>query len=185
MRDGARPPYTPGMLLLPTLALACAAQAAGGKDLSADFTVPDGLSVTLWAEAPLFFNPTALDVDERGRIWVTEAVNYRKWRGRNPGLSHPEGDRVVVLEDTDHDGDADKSTVFVQDKDLVSPLGICVVDEKSALVSCSPNAFLYTDTDGDGKADKRETFLTGFGGHDHDHGLHSFVIGPDGNYWVA
>lgn len=158
---------------------------AGPTDLSADFAVPAGLSVTLWAEAPMFFNPTAMDVDTRGRIWVTEAVNYRKWRGRNPGLAHPQGDRVVILEDTDGDGDADKSSVFVQDKDLVAPLGICVIDDHRALVSCSPHAFIYTDTDGDGKADKRETFLTGFGGGDHDHGLHSFVIGPDGNYYVA
>ncbi len=99
----------------------------GPKDLSADFTVPDGLAVTLWAESPLFFNPTALDVDAQGRIWVTEAVNYRKWNGRNPGLGHPDGDRVIVLEDTDGDGAADKSTVFAQDKDLVAPLGICVI----------------------------------------------------------
>ncbi|MBK8181212.1 MAG: DUF1080 domain-containing protein [Planctomycetes bacterium] len=158
---------------------------AAPRDLSADFSLPEGLAVGLWAESPMCFNPTAMDVDARGRIWVTEAVNYRKWRGRNPGLAHPAGDRVVILEDTDGDGAADKSSVFVQDKDLVAPLGICVVNEKSALVSCSPNVFLYTDVDGDGKSDQRQTFLTGFGGPDHDHGVHSFVIGPDGQYYVA
>lgn len=157
----------------------------GPKDLGADFTLPEGLSVTLWAEAPMFFNPTAIDTDARGRIWVAEAVNYRKWRGRNPGLSHPDGDRIVILEDSDGDGAADRSSVFAQDKDLVAPLGLCVLDESRVLVSCSPNAFVYTDTDGDGRADKRELFLTGFGGPDHDHGLHSFVIGPDGRYYVA
>ena len=176
-------------MLIFSLAIAyCSTPSAafdGAKDISADFTVQDGLSVTLWAEAPLFFNPTALDVDARGRIWVTEAVNYRRWNGGNTGLSHPDGDRVMVLEDTNGDGVADKSTVFAEDKDLVAPLGLCVVSENSVLVSCSPSAFLYTDVDGDGKADKRETFLTGFGGHDHDHGLHSFVIGPDGNYYFA
>ncbi len=157
----------------------------GPRDLSADFEVPAGLTVSLWAEAPLFFNPTAMDTDARGRVWVTEAVNYRKWRGRNPGLEHPAGDRVVILEDTDGDGAADRSSVFVQDPDLVAPLGICVLGEHSALVSCSPHAFVYTDTDRDGQADRRETFLSGFGGPDHDHGLHSFVIGPDGRYYVA
>ncbi|MEO6710668.1 MAG: PVC-type heme-binding CxxCH protein, partial [Planctomycetota bacterium] len=177
------------MLPMLSLALLCVPQVPqvpqGAKDLSADFIVPEGLSVSLWAEAPMFFNPTAMDTDSRGRIWVTEAVNYRKWRGRNPGLSHPEGDRVMILEDSDGDGAADKSSVFVQDKELVAPLGICVIDDNRVIVSCSPNAFLYTDTDGDGKSDKREVFLTGFGGHDHDHGLHSFVIGPDGRYYVA
>jgi hypothetical protein len=40
--------------------------------------VPDGLEVTLWAESPLFFNPTSIDVDYRGRIWVAEAVNIAR-----------------------------------------------------------------------------------------------------------
>src|SRR5436190_5719078 len=108
------------------IAFLCLATATGDgpKDVTADFDVPNDLRVTLWAEAPLFFNPTAIDTDARGRIWVTEAVNYRKWRGRNPGLSHPDGDRVIVLEDTDGDGAADKSTVFAEDKDLVAPLGL-------------------------------------------------------------
>ncbi len=141
--------------------------------------------MTLWAQAPQLFNPTAIDTDARGRIWVAEAVNYRRWRGRNPGLEHAQGDRIVVLEDSDGDGRADRSSVFAQDADLVAPLGLCVLDENRVLVSCSPNAFLYTDTDGDGHADQRETFLTGFGGHDHDHGLHSFVLGPDGRLYVA
>ena len=176
------------MLFISLALLSIASDPIPGKissDLSADFQVPEGLAVTLWAEAPLLYNPTAMDVDARGRIWVTEAVNYRQWNGRNAGFSRPEGDRVVVLEDTDGDGQADRSSIFVQDKDLVAPLGICVIDENRAIVSCSPNAFLYTDTDGDGKADQREVFLTGFGGPDHDHGLHSFVIGPDGRYYVS
>ncbi|MBM3978223.1 MAG: DUF1080 domain-containing protein, partial [Planctomycetes bacterium] len=56
---------------------------------------------------------------------------------------------------------------------------------KSVLVSCSPTAWLYHDDDGDRVADRREEFLTGFGGRDHDHGLHSFVLGPDGMLYVA
>ena len=75
-----------------------------------DFKLLDqDLEVTLWAESPLFSNPTNMDVDASGRIWVTEGVNYRRSHTRK------EGDRVVVLEDTDLDGVADKSTVFVQD----------------------------------------------------------------------
>lgn len=149
------------------------------RDVTAQFTVPEGLRVTRWAESPQLFNPTAMDVDAEGRVWVTEAVNYRKWEGRNPGRDHPQGDRVVVLEDRDGDGACDHSTVFAQDPDLVAPLGICVLGTK-VYVSCSPHLLVYEDTNGDGKADRRETLLTGFGGFDHDHGLHSVVPGPEG-----
>ena len=148
-------------------------------DLSAQFRVPDGLIVTLWAESPQLFNPTALDVDRRGRIWVTEGVNYRKWGGRNPGREHERGDRVMILEDTDGDGVCDSSKVFVQDPDLVSPLGLAVIG-RQVFVSCSPNLFVYEDLDGDDVADQRLTLLSGFGGADHDHGLHSVTEGVDG-----
>ncbi|MBI3819402.1 MAG: DUF1080 domain-containing protein [Planctomycetes bacterium] len=154
------------------------------KDITDQFTVPDGLEVTLWAESPQLYNPTAMDIDARGRIWVTEAVNYRTWEGRNPGRRHPEGDRVMILEDTDGDGVCDSSKVFVQEKGLVAPLGICIQGNR-ILVSCSPNAILYTDSDGDDKPDQREVLLTGFGGFDHDHGLHSFTPGPDGRLYCS
>jgi putative membrane-bound dehydrogenase-like protein len=131
------------------------------------------------------FNPTAIDIDGEGRVWVAEAVNYRQWDGRNPGKHFDAGDRIVVLEDTDGDGAADKSTVFVQDKDLTAPLGILVLEDR-VLVSCSPHLYVYRDLDGDLQADSRETLLTGFGGFDHDHGLHSFVTHPDGTLlWSA
>ena len=70
--------------------------AASQSSLDESFEVPYGYEVSLWAESPMLFNPTAMTVDPRGRLWVTEAVNYRKWDGRNPGREHPEGDRVVI-----------------------------------------------------------------------------------------
>jgi putative membrane-bound dehydrogenase-like protein len=158
------------------------AKLSAAHDVTAEFALPEGLAVTQWAETPQVYNPTAMDVDAQGRVWVTEAVNYRQWQGRNPGLHRPEGDRVVILEDTDGDGVCDSSKVFVQEKDLVAPLGIAVLGDK-VIVSCSPMAIVYTDADGDDKPDQREVFLTGFGGHDHDHGLHSFVAGPDGRFY--
>ena len=124
------------------------------------FEAPEGVVVSLWAESPQLYNPAAIDVDPKGRVWVAEAVNYRRWGGRNPGVDHPEGDRIVILEDTDGDGAADSSKVFVQDADLTAPLGICVVPPR-VYVSCSPNIFVYTDEDGDDVPEKRETFLTG------------------------
>jgi len=84
--------------------------------------LPDDLEATLWAESPMFYNPTNMDVDAKGRIWVTEAVNYRNFNNDSThNLHHSKGDRVMILEDTDQDGVADVSKVFVQDKDLISP----------------------------------------------------------------
>ena len=166
------------LLLSPLLVQAPAAEDAPG------FQLPAGLEVTTWADSPLLFNPTAIDVDAKGRVWVAEAVNYRKWGGRNPGREHPEGDRIVVLEDQDGDGIGETSRVFVQDPDLTAPLGIAVIGSQ-VFVSCSPNLFVYTDADGDLVPEKRETLLTGFGGFDHDHGLHSVVGGPDGRLYIA
>ncbi len=154
------------------------------QDVSASFAVPAGCQLSLWAESPLFYNPTAIDIDPQGRVWVTEAVNYRQWDGRNPGRHHDEGDRVVVVEDRDGDGTAETSTVFAQDSDLVSPLGICWLPDK-VLVSCSPTVWAYHDDDGDLRADRKEVFLTGFGGFNHDHGAHSFTFGPDGRLYMA
>lgn len=170
------------MRVLAALSLASALAGQAPGDVDGQFDVPDGLTVTLWAESPHLFNPTAMDIDERGRIWVTEGVNYRQWNGRNPGRKHPEGDRIVILEDRDGDGRCDHSQVFVQDVELRAPLGITVLG-KHVLVASSPTMFLFTDDDGDGRADRKEKWLDGFGGFDHDHGLHSATIGADGRLY--
>src|ERR1051326_4912030 len=73
------------------------------------FHVPDGFEVTLWAATPLLRNPTNIDIDRDGRIWVAEGVRYRSHYDRQP-----EGDRIVVVEDTDGDGKADAAHTFVQ-----------------------------------------------------------------------
>ena len=144
--------------------------------------VPDDLEVTVWATSPMLFNPTNMDSDAQGRIWVTEGVNYRRNKGRRP-----EGDRVIVLEDTDQDGKADKEHTFVQDPELEAPLGIAVMDNK-ILVSQPPSLIVYTDVDRnlrfDPKVDKREELLTGFNGRQHDHSLHAVTAGPDGKWYI-
>ncbi|MHC4995456.1 MAG: PVC-type heme-binding CxxCH protein, partial [Planctomycetota bacterium] len=151
------------------------------------FTVHPDFKLEVYATTPLFYNPTNMDFDAEGRIWVTEAVNYRMFK--NAGETdpqHPEGDRVVVVEDTDSDGRADTSHVFVQDKDLVAPLGIAVIGNK-IFVASAPHMILYTDVNNnrvfDEGTDTKEIFLTGFGGHDHDHSLHSITVGPEGDYY--
>jgi len=149
----------------------------------ADLFLPSDLEATVWAESPLFYNPTNMDVDLKGRIWITEAVNYRNFNNDSTHtLHHSAGDRVMIVEDTDNDGKADTSKVFVQDKDLVSPLGIAVIGNR-IIVSCSPHMIVYTDANGDDVPDKKEIFLTGFGGLDHDHSLHAVVEGPDGKWY--
>jgi putative membrane-bound dehydrogenase-like protein len=147
------------------------------------FSVPEGLEVTLWARSPMLKNPTNIDIDAAGRIWVTEGVNYRRHKERDP-----KGDRVVVLEDTDRDGRADQSTTFVQEPTLVAPLGIAVIGNQ-VIVSNAPDLIIYTDVDGDRvfnpAVDKREVLLTGFDGRNHDHALHSVTFGPDGRWYFS
>lgn len=160
--------------------------AANGQRNAADSSrlyTPADLEATVWAESPMLFNPTNLDVDARGRVWVTEAVNYRDFNNKpDTRLTRQNGERVLILEDSDGDGKADKTTVFVEDKDLKSPLGIAVIGNK-VLVSAAPNLVMYTDENGDDKPDKKEILLTGFGGFDHDHSLHSVIAGPDGRWY--
>ena len=145
------------------------------------FTVPEGFEVTVWATSPLLFNPTNMDFDAQGRLYVAEGVNYRGKAGRRP-----EGDRIVILEDTTGSGRADKSTIFVQDTKLEAPLGVAVLDDK-VIVSQPPDLIVYTDVNRDGKfdprVDKREVLLTGFNGRQHDHSLHSLTAGPDGLWY--
>lgn len=145
--------------------------------------LPADLEATLWAESPLLYNPTNMDVDVHGRIWITEAVNYRNFNNDSTHfMHHAQGDRVIILEDTDQDGRADTSLVFVQDTDLVAPLGIAVLGKK-IYVSCAPHLIVYTDENGDDKPDHKEILLTGFGGVDHDHSLHAVIGGPDGHLY--
>ncbi len=145
------------------------------------FRVPDGFEVTLWAATPLLRNPTNIDIDKDGRIWVAEGVRYRSHHARQP-----EGDRIVVVQDTDGDGTADSTHTFVQEPALVAPLGVSVIDNK-IIVAQPPDMIVYTDVDRnlrfDPAIDTREVLLTGFQGVNHDHSLHSVTVGPDGK-WV-
>src|SRR5207248_536921 len=100
-------------VLLPAVA---AAQVPPEKAEST-FKVSDGLEMKLWASEPLFVNPTSMDVDHLGRVWVCEAVNYR-CKLRRIADFRKEGDRIVILEDSKGAGKADKATVFYQGPDL-------------------------------------------------------------------
>ena len=144
------------------------------------FQVPEGLEITLWASTPMLRNPTNMDIDKDGRIWVAEGVRYRSHHARQP-----EGDKIIVLQDTDGDGKADSSHTFVQEPALIAPLGVSVIDNK-IVVAQPPDLIVYTDVDRnqrfDPAVDKREVLLTGFQGINHDHSLHSVTVGPDGKW---
>ena len=145
------------------------------------FTCSDpDLEVTVWASTPLFYNPTNIDVDKDGCVWVAEGVNYRKHFDRKP-----EGDRIMVLRDNDGDGKADESWPFVQEPFLRAPLGVAVIGNK-IVVSMAPDLVVYTDKDGDkkfdpAKGDTREVLLTGFNGRNHDHSCTASPSGLTGN----
>ncbi|MBB3839811.1 putative membrane-bound dehydrogenase-like protein [Runella defluvii] len=142
--------------------------------------VADGLEANLFASEPMITNPTNIDIDHRGRVWVLEAYNYRPAITGNP--THSEGDRILILEDTNGDGKADLSKVFYQGPEVAAPLGVLVMGNR-VLVSQSPYVWLFTDENGDDKADKKEIIFQGIKGEQHDHGMHAFTFGPDGKLY--
>ena len=70
-------------------------------------TVPDGFRVTLFAGEPDVSQPISMETDDRGRLWVCECYTYAKH-----GYDEELRDRLVILEDTDGDGEHDLRTVF-------------------------------------------------------------------------
>jgi putative membrane-bound dehydrogenase-like protein len=143
-------------------------------------TVAEGLEVTPFATEPMLKNPTNIDVDERGRVWVTEAYNYRPAINGNP--VNEAGDRIVILEDTNGDGKADTSKVYYQGPEINAPLGVCVLGNK-VIVCQSPYVWIFHDDNGDDKADRKEILFEGIGGEQHDHAIHAFTFGPDGKLY--
>ncbi len=157
----------------------------------ATFTVHNPeLEWKLWASEPLFANPTCMDIDHLGRVWVCESVNYRTSLHKKP-LNRPAGDRILILEDSKGTGRADKATVFYQAPELLAPLGIAVAKDPvgpgwKVYVCQSPDILVFEDKDGDGHADgPPKKLLTGFRGIDHDHGVHGILIGPDGKLYFS
>ncbi|MFM1770438.1 MAG: hypothetical protein RJA22_2967 [Verrucomicrobiota bacterium] len=148
----------------------------------ARMTAAEGLEVTLFASEPMVVNPADIDIDARGRVWVCEGANYRLTMHKDWGVIRPDGDRILILEDTNGDGAADKTTVFYQDMTVNTALGICVLGNK-VIVSASPYVFVLTDRDGDDRADQRELLFMDTSRGDHDHCTHAFVFGPDGKLY--
>lgn len=141
-----------------------------------EFKVDPRFEVTLFAgeeEFPDIAAPIQIRWDNRGRLWVSCSTTYpHVYPGNQPN------DKIVILEDTDGDGKADKSTVFADD--LHIPLSFEFGDG-GVYVSEQPQLTFLKDTDGDDKADERTALLTGFGTEDSHHSLHDFAWTPDGD----
>jgi glucose/arabinose dehydrogenase/azurin len=138
------------------------------------FKLPAGYEINLFASEKDFpiEKPVAMNFDARGRLWVATMPTYPQYF---PGI--PVHDKIVILEDTDGDGKADKHTVFADD--LYLPLGF-EFGNGGIYVSQEPDIVFMKDTDGDDKADIREVILTGFGSEDSHHATHAFTYGQDG-----
>ncbi len=140
----------------------------------AGLNVASGLEASLAASEPMLKSLTNIDIDHRGRIWACEVVNYRKHKD-----DRPEGDRILILEDTNQDGVVDTSKVFYQGRDIDSALGLCVLGNR-VIVSAAPYVWEFIDENGDDVPDSKKAILTKTGDPQHDHSVHSFLFGPDG-----
>lgn len=141
------------------------------------FTVHEGFEATLWAENPMLFKPIQINWDPQGRLWAASSKVYPMIR---PG-QEPE-DAVVILEDTDGDGVAEKSTVFADN--LLIPTSVVPDGKGGCYVGASHELLHFEDTDGDGRADKRTIVLSSFGTEDTHHNLHTLRWGFDGHLYM-
>ena len=139
--------------------------------------VAEGMKVDLFASEPMLLSPSSIDIDHKGRVWVAEIVNYRGHNGKRP-----EGDRILILEDTNGDGVADTSKTYYQGRDIDSPHGVCVLGDK-VIVSAGEQVIVFTDKNGDDKPDDKKILFNVVGGKQHDHGIHAFCFGPDGKLY--
>ncbi len=139
------------------------------------FQVAEGFEVSLFAADPLIAKPIQMNFDAQGRLWVATSAVYPHIK---PGQRAD--DKIIVLEDRNRDGRADKTTVFADG--LLIPTGVAPGDG-GAYVANSTELIHLKDNDGDGKADSKRIVLSGFGTEDTHHILHTLRWGPDGSLY--
>ena len=146
-------PWPPGVQQVPEHSQVLSPEAAAGT-----FFLPPGYRLELVASEPLVADPVWLDIGPDGRVWVVE---MRGFMPDNEAANEraPVG-RIVVLDDDDDDGRADRSTVFLDG--LVLPRSVKVL-EHGVLVGAPPHLWLARDTNGDGRADTRELVRDDYG----------------------
>jgi glucose/arabinose dehydrogenase len=150
-----------------------------GEESLARMTVGQGLEVKLFAseaEFPELVNPVQLAFDTKGRLWVAVWKNYPQWQPKTPM-----DDKLLILEDTDGDGRADRRTVFAGD--LENPTGFEFWNG-GVIVAAQPNVIFLKDTNGDDRYDTREILLHGFDSADSHHAINSFTFDPGGALYM-
>jgi putative membrane-bound dehydrogenase-like protein len=143
------------------------------------FTVAKGYEINLFAsevEFPDLENPVNFTFDAKGRLWVATMPSYPQYQPPNKP-----NDKLIVFEDSDGDGKADKQTVFADGLHL--PTGFEVGDG-GAYVAQEPNLVHLIDTDDDGKADQKKIVMGGFDSGDSHHAIGAFVWGPGGGVYM-
>lgn len=152
-----------------------------GKAAISALKVAPGFKIELFAseqEFPDLAKPCQITFDNKGRLWVATMPSYPHYK---PGDSKP-NDKLIILEDTNNDGKADKQTVFADGLHL--PLGFEITSE-GVYLSQGTNFMLLKDTDGDDKADSSEILLSGFDDHDTHHNIHAFASDPSGAIYMG
>ena len=139
------------------------------------FTVAPGFEVSLYAADPLLAKPIQMNFDPQGRLWVASSEVYPQIK---PGETA--NDKIIVLEDTDGDGKADKTTVFADG--LLIPTGVEPGDGGAYVANSTEIVHLSASKPG-GKADRKRILLSGFGTEDTHHIIHTFRWGPDCNLY--
>ncbi len=149
-----------------------------GKDSNTKIQVAKGYKMELFASEEKFpdlANPVQLAFDNKGRLWVATMASYPHYRVGDP---KPE-DKLLILEDTNNDGRADKQTAFADD--LHIPIGF-EISHDGVYVSQSGSLVLLKDTNGDDKYDSKEVILSGFDDHDTHHAISAFCSDPSGAF---
>lgn len=152
-----------------------------GKAAIDKIKMAEGYKIELFASEREFKdieNPVQLSFDNKGRLWVATMPTYPHWQ---PGDKKP-NDKIIILEDTNGDGKADKQTTFLEGLHL--PVGFEMAPE-GVYVSQGTNMILYSDTDGDDKADTKEILLSGFDDHDTHHAHHAYTADPSGAIYMG
>lgn len=140
--------------------------------------VRPGFTVELMAHEPMVMDPVAFQWGPDGKLWVAEMADYPNGMD---GRGEP-GGRIRFLEDTNSDGEYDKSTLFLER--VPFPNGVHPW-KNGVLISAAPDILFAADTDGDGKADVREVFYTGFAEGNQQHRVNGFTWGLDGWLYLA
>jgi len=142
------------------------------KVQEAAFHLPPGAKINLFASDPMISKPVQMNWDARGRLWLVSSGMY-------PHIEpfQEEQDRVLVLEDLDRNGTADKVSTFAEG--LHIPTAV-IPGDGGAYIANSTEMLYLPDADGDLRADRHEVMLSGFGTEDTHHLIHTFRHGPEG-----